>query len=144
MVSKHSDGGVVDAFLQEKVMVSGRVPRYITKYAKDRKITISELIEAGFDRYREQDVAHASERLKYHEECVLHWKGIVLQNEQECNTKLHICNTIKQEFKEQGRGTKQTKRQDLYWLEPRVKNLVDQGIIISLNELYKYCVSEEI
>ena len=143
MVSKRSDGGYVDESLQKKVMASGRVPEYITKFAKDRKITISELIEAGFDRYREQDVEHAFERLRYHEECVLHWKGIVLQNEQSCNTKHSICNTIREEFQKQGRGHPANKHQDKTWLQPRVKKVSMQGIPMTVDELYDFCVKPD-
>lgn len=143
MVSKRSDGGSIDDSLQEKVMASGRVPKYITKYAKDRKITISDLIEAGFDRYREQDAAHASERLRYHEECVIQWKRIVLQNEVGCHTKISFCNTIRAEFQQQGRGHPHNRSQDKVWLQPRVKKGQAEGLYLTVDELYDFCVKPD-
>jgi hypothetical protein len=143
LVSKRSDGGSIDESLQKKVMATARVPEYITKYAKDRKITISELIEAGFDRYREQDQVHASERLRYHEECVLHWRGIVLQNDHSCNTKLSFCNTVRKEFQEQGRGHPSSKSQDKIWLQPRVKKGQAEGLFLTVDELYDFCVKPD-
>ena len=143
MVSKRNDGGVIDASLQEKAMASGRVPKYITKYAKDRKITIADLIEAGFDSYREQDAEHAIERLRYHEDCVIQWKRVVLQNEEGCNTKVSFCNTVRKEFQEQGRGHQQSRSQDKIWLQPRVKRAQGEGLFLTVDELYDFCVKPD-
>lgn len=122
---------------------SVRIPEYIIKYAKQHNISFSKLVGAGFDVYRENDYRHAMERLRYHEERVLHWKQIVVQHEQESTTKYQFCSTIKEMFLEHGRGSLETKRQDLSWLEPRVVDLQKKGIPISLDELYNFCIDKK-
>ena len=124
-------------------MVSARIPKYVKQYADEHKISISQLVMHGFDSYRETDIKHAIERLSYHEERVLHWKHVVLQNEQECNTKQQICNTIKQQFLDNGRGNQETKHQDIIWLQSKAENLLKEGIIITAQELYDFCVNKE-
>ena len=141
-ISSRNDG-VIDPDLLEKIMVSGRVPKYVKKYAEAHEITISQLLMAGFDVYREKDAKHASERLSYHENRVLHWRRIVLHNDESCNTKVAFCNTVRDEFKKQGRGHQYNKRMDKNWLLPRVKKAVEQGIVLTVNELYAFCVKEE-
>ena len=130
----------IDESLLDKAMVSGRVPKYVKKYADDKKIPISKIIMAGFDAYRENDYNHAIERLRYHEERVIHWKRKVLLYENEINTKHQLCNTIKTQFVEQGRGAKETKRQDRSWLESKIDKLISEGIPITLDELYTFCI----
>ena len=120
-------------------MVTGRIPSYVKKYAKDNNITISQLLMAGFDNFRSTDKDHALNRLDYHEKRVLHWRAIVLQHDEECNTKHHICNTIKKDFVKAGRGSKETKRMDMNWCEAKAENLIDEGVIISGRELYEFC-----
>ena len=137
-----SSGNQGDVLL-DKIMVSARIPRYVKDYADVHKISISQLVMRGFDSYRETDMKHAIERLSYHEERVLHWKYIVLQNEQTCNTKQQICNTIKQQFLDNGRGNPETKHQDIIWLQSRAENLVKEGIIVTAQELYTFCVKKE-
>jgi len=129
----------LDTSLLDKIMVSARIPKYVKKYADEHKISISQLLIAGFDLYRESDVKHAIERLSYHENRVLHWKHIVLHNEHECNTKQQICNTIKQQFLENNRGLPESKTQDMNWLETKTRNLLKEGIIITTEELYNFC-----
>jgi len=126
----------------EKIMVSARIPYYVKQYADERKLTIAQLIMKGFDSYRSNDKKHALERLKYHEDRMLHWKKIVLQHEQENNTKNQLCNIIKKQFLEQGRGGSDTKRQDMSWLESKAEQLCKNGVIVSAQELYDYCVRE--
>lgn len=134
---------IIDPVLLEKVMVSGRVPRYVKKYAELNKLSISDLISAGFDVYRERDKEHAIERLRYHKERVLHWEGVVLQDEHMCNTEHVICNTIREEFRRQERGRPENKRQDEEWLIPRVRRLQAEGHKTTLTSLYKFCTSDE-
>ena len=122
-------------------MVSGRIPSYVKEYCEKNNITISELMMKGFDEFRATDKDHALNRLDYHEKRVLHWRSIVLHHDEECNTKHHICNTIKKEFIEQGRGG--NKKQDMYWINSRAKNLQDEGIIITPRELYEFCIGGE-
>ena len=143
MVSKRNEGGVVNEGQLEKIMVSGRVPKYVKQYAKDRDISISDLIMVGFDSYREQDVAHAFERLSYHENRVLHWKQIVIHAESACNTKHEICNTIKETFVSQNRGHPEDKKKDKFWLTNRVLELQAKGIPITIDELYSFCVDKK-
>ena len=139
-----SSSGNEGTVLLDKIMVSARIPRYVKVYADEHKISISQLVMRGFDSYRETDVEHAIERLSYHEKRVLHWKYIVLQNEQTCNTKQQICNTIKQQFLDQGRGNPETKHRDLTWLQSKAENLVKEGIIVTAQELYNLCIKKEI
>jgi len=126
----------------DKVMVSSRIPCYVKQYAEDKNIKIGDLIMKGFDEFRSTDIEHALNRLDYHEKRVLHWKGIVLHHEGECNTKHHICNTVKNDFVKQGRGMRETKRQDMSWCEAKSKNLINEGVIISPKELYDFCTRE--
>jgi len=126
----------------EKVMVTGRVPSYVREYAQKNNITISQLLMAGFDSFRSTDSDHAISRLDYHEKRVLHWRAIVLQHDEECNTKHHICNTIKKEFEKAGRGHKETRREDMFWCNAKAEHLQDENIIISGRELYDFCVKE--
>ena len=127
----------------DKVMVSGRIPLYVKEYCEKNKLSISMVLMKGFDEFRSTDIEHAMSRLEYHEKRVLHWKHIVLQYEQECNTKTHICNTIRDEFKKNGRGTQETKHMDMSWCNAKAEQLVNEGIIISGKELYRYCTMEE-
>jgi len=138
-----SDRGRVDDTLQKKIIVTARVPKYVQKYANDHKISISQLLMAGFDTYRENDLAHAFERLTYHEERTLHWKQKVIHAESETNTKQALCITIKETFIEQGRGTPETRKMDKNWLEPRIRDLQSKGIPITLDELYEFCVTPD-
>lgn len=126
----------------DKIMVSSRIPLYVKQYCEDKKLKIGDLIIKGFDEFRSTDVEHALTRLDYHEKRVLHWKGIVLHNEQECNTKYHYCNTIKKQFKEQGRGARETKRQDMFWIKAKSEDAIQDGIIISPSELYNICIGD--
>ena len=93
--------------------------------------------------YRSTDRKHALERLKYHKERVLHWEGIVIQSEQQCNTKHAICNTVKKLFLEQNRGNPDDKYMDRNWLESRAKDMLARGIPISVDELYEFCIDKE-
>ena len=127
----------------EKIMVSARVPRYVVEFAKERDISLSELLMAGFDRYRENDVNHALERLSYHENRVLHWKQKVLHYDEESNTKERICNTIRGEFLKLGRGQPGNERLDKNWLSCKLIIFQRERIPISLDELYGYCIQEE-
>lgn len=120
-------------------MVSGRIPRYVKEYCEKNKITISELMMKGFDEFRATDKDHALTRLDYHEKRVLHWRMIVLQHDEESNTKHHICNTIKLEFEKNGRGHRDTKREDMSWCNAKAEHLQDEGIIINGRELYEFC-----
>lgn len=124
-------------------MVSGRIPRYVKEYCEKNKITISELMMKGFDEFRATDKDHALTRLDYHEKRVLHWRMIVLQHDEESNTKHHICNTIKKDFIKAGRGSPDTKRFDMSWIQAKTKNLIDEGIIITPHELYEFCISKK-
>lgn len=143
MISDCDLDGIKHPDLLKKIMVSGRVPEYVKKYAEDNKIKISELIMAGFDRYREQDVVHAIERLSYHKNRVIHWEGVVLRNDNECNTKVSFCNTVRKEFKEQGRGHPSNRSMDRVWLQQRVKNAQKQGILLTVDELYDFCIKDK-
>ena len=125
----------------KKKMVSGRVPLYVVDYAKKQGLSMTDLMMKGFDAFRATDREHAVKRLEYHKNCVLHWTGVVLQSEEECNTKVRICNTIKADFLENGRGNSDSKRQDLSWCKARAEKLVEEGIIITGEELYEYCTS---
>ena len=136
-----SDRGKVDDTLLEKKVVTGRVPKYVTKYAKDHDLSISDLIMAGFDTYRENDLAHAFERLSYHEERCMHWKQKLIHAESETNTKHALCITIKETFLSQGRGHPDTQKMDKNWLEPRIKDMQAKGIPITLEELYAFCIN---
>ena len=124
-------------------MVSGRVPKYVKSYAEEKNITISDLIMKGFDFFRSTDRKHALERLNYHKDRVIHWEGVVLQNEQECNTKNFIVLQIKKLFLEQNRGSHETKRLDMNWLETRAKDMLAQGFPVTVEELYDICTKEE-
>ena len=132
----------INVGLLDKIMVSARIPKYVKKYANDNKISISDLIMLGFDSYRENDEKHAIERLRYHENRVLHWKGCVLHNEQMCNTKLSKCNTIKSLFEKQGRGNPEHKNFDKNWLKIRAEKLLKEGIPITVEELYEFCIKK--
>lgn len=123
-------------------MVSSRIPLYVKQYLEDKNLKIGDLIMRGFDEFRSTDIEHALSRLDYHEKRVLHWKGVVLQHEGECNTKHRICNTIRDEFLKQGRGHKETRRMDMNWVESKSKQLINEGIIVSPKELYKFCTCE--
>jgi len=124
-------------------MVSARIYNYVKDYAEKHNLSISQLIMKGFDSYREHDLEHAMERLRYHEERVIHWKQNVIQSETECNTKQQFCNTIKEAFLEQGRGSRETRTMDKNWLEPKVEQLQSKGIPITLEELYNFCIKKE-
>lgn len=124
-------------------MVSGRVPLYVVDYAKNHKISISDLIMTGFDRFRENDEKHAISRYNYHEERLIHWKQIVLQIQQECNTKQQLCNTVRDVFVENNRHNGFTKQQNKKWLEPKVDELIKKGIPITVDELYSICMKEK-
>ena len=119
-----------------------RIPSYVVNYCKKNNISYKEMIMKGFDKFRETDEKHAISRLEYHEDRVLHWKHIVLQKESECNTKNHICNTIKEQFKKHGRGSKETKRQDMNWVQAKAKSMIDQGVILTPHELYDFCIGD--
>ena len=135
--SRNKGNGLLD-----KKMISARIPVYVIHYCKEKSISFSQLCMKGFDFYRSTDKKHAIERLKYHKERVLHWEGIVLQNTQECNTKHVICNTVKQLFFEQNRGNPKDRHMDMNWLEPRAKDMVAQGIPITAEELYNFCIED--
>ena len=138
-----NDEPPVDKNLLEKTVVSVRIPKYVRKYANDHELSLSQLLIAGFDVYREKDVKHASERLSYHENRVLHWRRIVLHNEESCTTKQSFCSTIRDEFRQQGRGHPHSRRMDRVWLQSRVKKAQAQGIVLTVDELYEFCVKEE-
>ena len=123
----------------EKKPRAVRFPQYIIDYAKEHNIPFSKLIEAGYRSYRENEYEYAKERLRYHQEQELHFMQIVLHYEQEGTTKHQFCSTIKEMFLEQGRGSPETRRQDIAWLEPKVASLQKKGIAISLEELYEFC-----
>jgi len=103
-------------------MVSGRVPLYVVEYAKKRNIPISDLIMKGFDSFRENDIKHANDRYKYHEERVLHWRQKLIQIDEECNTKNNLCNTVREVFLENKRQY-MSKKENMIWLENKVDNL---------------------
>jgi predicted GTPase len=124
----------------DKVMVSCRIPVYVKEYIEKKNLKIADIMMKGFDEFRSTDVEHALNRLDYHEKRVLHWRHIVLQNDEQCNTKYHICNTIKKTFVEQGRGTSDTLRMDMSWCTAKAEQLVNEGIIITGKELYGFCV----
>lgn len=124
-------------------MVSGRVPKYVKKYAEDNKLSISQLLMAGFDAYREKDIEHAIERLRYHENRVIHWKQVVIQNEDVCHTETEFCNTVREEFKKQDRGHPSNIKQDEQWLIPRVQKAQAEGLHITLTQLYKFCITDK-
>ena len=126
----------------KKVMVSGRIPTYVKEYCEKNNITISKLLMQGFDSFRSTDKEHAVTRLEYHEKRVLHWRHIVLQHDEECNTKYHICNTIKKEFKKYGRGSPETRKEDMFWIKSKSESLQDEGVIITPKELYQFCINE--
>lgn len=127
----------------DKVMVSSRIPVYVKEYCEKNNVKINDMIMKGFDLFRESDREHAVSRLEYHEKRVLHWRHIVLQQDEECNTKHHICNTIKKEFIEHGRGSKETHRMDMNWIESKAKQLIEEGIIITPKELYVFCIKDK-
>ena len=127
----------------DKVMVSCRIPVYVKEYIENKNLSIGQVLMAGFDSYRATDKDHAITRLQYHEERVLHWRHIVLQHDEECNTKYHICNTVKKDFKKNGRGSRDSRREDMNWCEARAESLVNEGVIISSKELYDFCVQED-
>jgi len=127
----------------DKVMVSCRIPIYVKEYIENKGLGVSQVLMAGFDSCRATDKDHAVSRLQYHEERVLHWRHIVLQHDEECNTKHHICNTIKKEFLGNGRGSRDSRRMDISWCEAKAEQLVNEGIVISGKELYDFCVLEE-
>lgn len=143
MIIDPSDRGKVDESQLEKTVVSGRVPKYVKKYADDHNLSISQLLMAGFDAYREQDIVHASERLSYHENRCLHWRGICLQNTEESKQKTDFVNIIRTEFKQQGRGHPHDKNQDKTWLQARVKTAQKHGILLTVDELYEFCVKSD-
>jgi len=120
-------------------MVSGRIPLYVKEYCEQKKIPISDLMMQGFDSFRATDITHAEERYTYHENRLLHWKRIVLQQEEQCNTKQNICNTIKDTFLSNGRGSPETKRVDMNWCDAKAEQLVNEGMIITGRELYEFC-----
>jgi len=122
-------------------MVSGRVPLYVVEYAKKRNIPISDLIMKGFDAFRENDIKHANDRYKYHEERVLHWRQKLIQIDEECNTKNNLCNTVREVFIENKRQH-MSKKENMIWLENKVDNLVEKGILISKEELYEFCTKK--
>jgi len=123
----------------DKVMVSCRIPVYVKEYIEQKNLKVGDLLMKGFDTFRATDRDHALNRLEYHENRVLHWRSIVLHHDEEGNTKVHICNTIKKDFEKQGRGSSQTKRMDRSWCEAKAENLINEGIIISGDELYEFC-----
>jgi len=127
----------------DKVMVSCRIPLYVKEYCESKNLKIGQLLMAGFDSFRATDSDHAISRLEYHEKRVLHWRHIVLQHDEECNTKHHICNTIKRQFLENGRGSLENKRRDMSWITAKSEQLVDEGVIITPRELYDFCIKEE-
>jgi len=124
----------------DKIMVSGRVPSYVKKYSEEHNITISQLLMKGFDEFRSTDRKHALNRLHYHEERVLHWRQIVLQQQEECNTKVQFCNTVREIFMEQGRGTEENKRYDMNWIKSKTEGLREKGVVVTPEELYEFCI----
>jgi len=127
----------------DKVMVSCRIPVYVKEYIEGKNLKVGQVLMQGFDSFRTTDKDHALNRLDYHEKRVLHWRHIVLQHDEEGNTKHHICNTIKKEFVKAGRGSKDTKRMDMSWCKAKAENLIDEGVIISGGELYGFCIKKE-
>jgi len=127
----------------DKVMISSRVPVYVKEFCETNNVKINDLIMRGFDVFRESDRDHAHSRLEYHEKRVLHWRHIVLQQDEECNTKWHICNTIKKEFVENNRGSKESYRMDMNWITAKTEQLINEGIIVSSKELYELCTRKE-
>jgi len=121
---------------------SVRVYGYILNYCINNNINLNNLIMKGFDSYRHTDSKHALERLEYHENRVLHWKQIVLHNDNECGTKQQFCNTVIEAFKEHGRGSPESKTHDLNWLEGKAESLLDKGVVVTKEELYKMCKGE--
>lgn len=126
-----------------KQMVSARVPEYVVSYVKSHGVPYADLVMAGFDKFRENDVKHAEERLRYHEERLMFWKQKLLIFENKCNTSIKMCNTVKEIFHEQGRGSSETRRFDINWLKPKVRDLQDQGVFISVKELYNICIGDK-
>ena len=47
---------------------------------------------------------------------------------------------IKKEFEKNGRGHKETKKEDMFWCNAKAENLQDEGVIISGRELYNFCI----
>jgi len=97
----------------------------------------------GFDSYRSTDTKHALNRLEYHENRVLHWKQIVLHNDNECGTKQQFCNTVRELFIKHGRGNPNDKRKDMSWCEAQSEKLLDKGVVVNKEELYEYCIKGE-
>jgi len=126
----------------DKVMVSCRIPVYVKEYIEKKKLPVADVLMKGFDEFRATDRDHALNRLDYHEKRVLHWRHIVLQQDEECNTKYHICNTIKQDFVKSGRGHPDTRRMDMSWCKAKAEHLVEEGIIIGGEELYEFCTKK--
>lgn len=126
----------------DKIMVSCRIPLYVKDYIEKKKLRIGEVMMKGFDCFRDTDIEHALSRLDYHEKRVLHWRHIVLQHEEECNTKHHICNTIKQDFEKNGRGNPETKGMDMNWCNAKAEQLINEGVIVSGRELYDFCMKD--
>jgi len=124
----------------QKSMVSGRIPSNVKKYFAKNNISISKALMFAYEKYREFDEQYAMKKLREAEENVLHWKQIVLHHEEQCNTKDRLCITIKDTFIDQGRGDASTIVQDKYWLENKVKRLQNQGVAITLDELYEFCI----
>jgi len=113
--------------------------RYI---AKKHNISYSELIMAGFDSFRENDIKHANNRYKYHEERLLHWRQKLIQIDDECNKKTQMCNTVREVFLENNRQHI-GKRENMNWLETKVDSLLENGIIVSKEELYEFCTKKK-
>jgi len=126
----------------DKIMVSCRIPMYVKEYIEKKNLKIHEVLMKGFDEFRATDRDHALNRLDYHEKRVLHWRHIVLQQDEECNTKYHICNTIKKDFVKQGRGHPDSRRMDMSWCKAKAEHLVEEGIIIGGEELYEFCTKK--
>jgi len=122
---------------------SVRVPGYVLNYCIDKNISLSKLLMKGFDSFRSTDTKHAFNRLDYHEERVLHWKQIVLHNDNECGTKQQFCGTVVELFKEQGRGNPDNRRPDMNWLEAKAEALLEKGVVVTKEELYKMCIGGE-
>jgi len=119
-----------------------RIPGYVVNYCVEHNISLSELCMRGFDFFRSTDRDHALSRLEYHRDRVLHWEGIVLQNKSECATKQHILGTVKDLFDKNNRNMC-TKRENMVWFESKAEDLLKQGIIVSIEELYDFCIKKE-
>ena len=50
-----------------------------------------------------------------------------------------IQDQIKKDFVNNSRGSIETRRQDMSWIEAKTKTLIEEGIVITPKELYAFC-----